>query len=271
MEDRLRIQKGFWAQTPHMLLLPVFFAVFCFVYEPFGVRDYLSGLGTLSHGVHTVLLSSILLVWMVVARSIFLALRRSLIGQWWQSWVWCLIEVVGASLFFALYITLSSKGAIPYFQAVSDSSKMLSLTLIYPYAALAAMQLLRNGETESAEKEAASDGGLMKFYDEHRRLKLTIDATAILSIGAEYNYIKVSYLDGGQVKEYTLRASMKSQEAPALAHGLVRCHRSWFVNPRHVKLLSRGEGGLFQAVLDAPAHRNVPVSKQYYDSLSSLL
>ena len=55
------------------------------------------------------------------------------------------------------------------------------------------------------------------------------------------------------------------------AHGLVRCHRSYIVNPRHVKMLSRNKEGVIEAELSSPLLDPIPVSKQYYEHLSSLL
>ena len=54
-------------------------------------------------------------------------------------------------------------------------------------------------------------------------------------------------------------------------HGLVRCHRSYFVNPAHVELLKKDESGYALAHLDCDGAKNIPVSKKYYDSLVSLL
>ena len=54
-------------------------------------------------------------------------------------------------------------------------------------------------------------------------------------------------------------------------HGLVRCHRSYFVNPAHVELLKKDASGYALAQLDCEGAKNIPVSKKYYDALVSLL
>ena len=63
---------------------------------------------------------------------------------------------------------------------------------------------------------------------------------------------------------------MKKIDELVSRYGLVRCHRSFLINPSHVKMLKKGKEGVLQAELDeCPAL--VPVSKRYYDNLASLL
>ena len=72
------------------------------------------------------------------------------------------------------------------------------------------------------------------------------------------------------MKDYALRNSMKAVESLVEGKGLVRCHRSYMLNPLHVKALSKGKEGVIEAEMDAGCPP-VPVSKRYYDNLSSLL
>ena len=64
---------------------------------------------------------------------------------------------------------------------------------------------------------------------------------------------------------------MKSFEADARKHGLVRCHRSYYVNPRHIKVLSRDKEGIIYTEFTRDDVGRIPVSKQYYDQLADLL
>ena len=64
---------------------------------------------------------------------------------------------------------------------------------------------------------------------------------------------------------------MKSFESDAAKHGFVRCHRSYYVNPRHVKLLSRGKDGIIYTEFIREGVSRIPVSKQYYQKLADML
>ena len=56
---------------------------------------------------------------------------------------------------------------------------------------------------------------------------------------------------------------------PALV-GVVRCHRSYYVNKTHVQALQKDREFTY-AVLDVPSASRVPVSKNYYEQITSLL
>ena len=83
--------------------------------------------------------------------------------------------------------------------------------------------------------------------------------------------VEDQYLEGELHKEYSLRQSMRGIEELMEKHGIIRCQRSYFVNPRHVKVLRRDKEGLIQAELDVSGIRPVPVSPKYYEDLSKML
>ena len=112
---------------------------------------------------------------------------------------------------------------------------------------------------------------LIRFYDGQKRLKLVVSSTAVLYIEAEENYVHIVHLDNGRVRDYTLRSSMRALEDTLSRHKLVRCHRSYFVNPAHVDMLRKDENGYALAVLDREGVKSVPVSKRYYENLTAIL
>ena len=78
-------------------------------------------------------------------------------------------------------------------------------------------------------------------------------------------------MEGEKLKEYSLRQSMRGIEDLMSKHGIIRCQRSYFVNPRHVKVLRRDKEGFIQAELDINTSKPVPVSPKYYEQLSKML
>ena len=52
---------------------------------------------------------------------------------------------------------------------------------------------------------------------------------------------------------------------------MIRCHRSYYVNPLHISVLSRGKEGQIVAELKTAQEVAVPVSRQYFEALSELL
>ena len=123
----------------------------------------------------------------------------------------------------------------------------------------------------SPDAPEAKEEDLIRFADTTGRLKLVIAHDVLLYIEAQENYVRVHYLEGEQLKEYSLRQSMRGIEELMERHGIVRCQRSYFINPRHVKVLRRDKEGFIQAELDVPHIKPVPVSPKYYEEVSRLL
>ena len=78
-------------------------------------------------------------------------------------------------------------------------------------------------------------------------------------------------MDGDRVAIYSLRNSMKSLEPLMQKHGMVRCQRSYYINPQHVKVLRKEKEGVIMAELDMQGVSAIPVSPRYYDDLAKLL
>ena len=167
------------------------------------------------------------------------------------------------SMFVALYITLMYRGEYAYFHMVGNCLYGLLLTLIYPYVVLN----LAFAYVGEKEKEVYDDS-LMRFVDNTQKLKLMIASSAVLYVEADENYVHVRYMEGERVKDYPLRASMKSLEELMQKHGLLRCQRSYYINPQHIKVLRRDKEGMISAELDVPNQKSIPVSPKYYEAVA---
>lgn len=265
MTKILRLPEDFWHELIYMLTVPAFFIGFCFLYNPFDIKGFLM-MGNLKYGFHILMITCIILLTLSLTRTTLFLIIKKFDLKWWQYILWCLGETFIVSCFAALYIVLFKGG--DYFQILSSAMKFVYLAVVWPYLLLALIQIIDNKDDEIKTAEAREDNSLVRFYDEHKRLKLTIAPSSLLYVSSESNYVKIGYLESGRVREFLLRASMKSIEG---SRGLVRCHRSYFVNPEHVKVLRKDSDGLIYAEMNLPTVPAVPVSKQYYQSLSSLL
>ena len=82
---------------------------------------------------------------------------------------------------------------------------------------------------------------------------------------------EIVYTENGTEREYTLRSSMKAIDEMCQDNGLVRCHRSYYINPAYVKVLRKDKEGVIFAEMDSRNVIRIPVSKTYYDHLAELL
>lgn len=258
--------RRFIPQLLHMVVLPVFFFTFLLIYRPFEVQLLL---GTSYFGVHISLFSSIILLSTIVVRLIYyfvpMKITYTLYG------FWCLAEIIFMSFFVALYIWLALRSDTPYYENLTLSFQIVSLSLIFPYVIMAlAMRIYDFHEKSQIALEPAS-GKRMRFYDHKHNLKLVLVPQAVLFISSDENYVNIHYVENDKVKTFVLRSSMKAIEELCVENGLVRCHRSFFINPSHVKVLRKDAEGVVYAELDASDSRHIPVTKRYYDSLTALL
>jgi len=247
----------------HVLAMPVFFLAFILIYESQWMLEFLEiGQGYM---VNALLISCILIGVMAASRIPMTLLGKSIRLSWWQYAIWSFAEVAVFSCFAALYMALVY-GDYGYFPALGKCFCIAFAVLPYPYIVNAILfALIRPDEAAEIEEN------LVRFTDSTGRLKLVIARDVLLYIEAQENYVSIHYLEGELQKEYTLRQSMRGIEELMERHGIIRCQRSFFVNPRHVTVLRRDKEGFIQAELDIANGKSVPVSPKYYEQLSKLL
>ena len=261
------IQK-FWYHLIFVLVIPAFFAGFSALYDTFGIREELC-YGGRTFDFHLVMLYCIAIVFLLITRSILYFLnRRAKSFLWLHHLLWCVGEIFLLVYIFAMYTSLFSHK--PYFECVLMNMGYICLSFIYPYSYLIIGQIFDEMKN-AGKREEVAESRLLRFYDDRHKLRLSLESDSVLKVKADYNYIEVYYLERGEVKSGSIRSSMKSIEEDAASKGLVRCHRSYFINPAHVRILSRDRDGAIKATLDRDDIEPVPVSKKYYASLSEML
>lgn len=258
-----RLFKRFIPQLIHMIVLPLFFFAFVLIYRPFGLP---SVFGTSWFGVHVTIVACIIFVSIVVTRLLYYYLPLRLNYSLYM--VWCFGEMSFICVFSSLYIWLIQSNTGSYFDVLSKSFEYIVFTLIIPYSIIALCLRIHDLTNIKAEP---SNSARMRFYDNNRNLKFVATADTILYIGAEENYVNIFYTDNGKVKCFILRNSMRSIDELCLTNGLVRCHRSFYINPAHVRVLRKEKEGMVSAELDMDDVRDIPVSKTYYNHLAEML
>ena len=250
----------------HVLVIPIFFLSFVLIYQSEWMVSFLNmGMDSGRLVFNVLMLMCILIGVLCASRIPMTVCRRRLHLTWFPYVLWSMAEVVVFACFAALYMALMY-GNYGYFAALGDCMLLAVATITYPYIIITAVTCA----TYPDEKEAAEED-LVRFADNTGRLKLVVANNVILYVEAQENYVSIHYMEGEQHKEYSLRKSMRGIEELMDKHGIIRCQRSYFVNPRHVKVLRRDKEGMIQAELDIPNIAAVPVSPKYYEQLSKLL
>jgi hypothetical protein len=267
MEKRLKTLLGGMSTVAHILIVPLFSFVFTILYRPFGIAEALD-IGGVDYTFNITILYCILLGSVAITRTLLYLLRHKMAPSRLGYAVWCLGEVVVASLFGALYATLMDAGDATYFEYVGGVCSRLFGIAIYPYALL---YLCLELHTASLGNEEVDSSALVKFHDEYQKLKFVIDSSAIIFLRSEENYVNIHYADGERTKKFVLRSSMRALEEQMVRHGLVRCHRSYFLNPSHVKMIRKEPTGMVVAELNETGLEPIPISRKYQDEVTKLL
>lgn len=251
----------------HSLVVPVFFLVFTIYYRPSAACGLLT-METASFTFNVTMLFCIALLSLSITRGwLYLIGRyREITGLPYL--MWCLAETLVASLFSSMYIVLMSDG-LPFFEIAGATFLNLLAIAVYPYSFLwlgFEIYFRHNERTEQAE-----DNSLIRFYDEYKKLRLVISPEAVIYIKSEDNYVRIHYLDRNRVKMFVLRSSMRALEEDLVRHGLVRCHRSYFINPPYIKIVHRDDSGQIVARLKIDGTDSIPISRKYQGEISRIL
>ena len=256
----------------YALVMPAFFLLFVLLYEPTRLCSLLR-IGEAFHpegnafSFNTAIVTSIILVALMLSRILYFLLRKAVSHTLGIYGLWCLLEIVVSSGFVALYLTLRGHGETEYFPLLGMCTSALISILVYPYAILTLYYMFKQAQ----QLPLPDEGTRLKFYDSRHQLKFITTVASVLYIEAAENYIILHYSENGVEKKYQIRNSMKNIEPLCASAGFVRTHRSFIVNPSHVKLIRRDPGGFYFADLGTSREEGIPVSKKYYDSLAAVL
>lgn len=251
------------------LTVPLFYFLFVLAYKPFDIEVFLAA-GQGHFSLNLIVSTLIVLGVMVFSRMLLFLLRGVLDLNWSLYVLWCFGEAIVAGLFLSIPMGIGWADR-PYFTIMSLCILYMAGILVFPLSLISMAVQLHVLNKRADLAPAVDEKTLIRFYDEQKRLKLVVASDAVLYIEAEENYVHIVHLDNGKVKDFELRSSMRALEEVLQRHGLIRCHRSFFVNAAHVDLLKKDANGYAMAQLDQEKVKNIPVSKKYYDSIVTLL
>ncbi|MBR4660620.1 MAG: LytTR family transcriptional regulator [Bacteroidales bacterium] len=247
--------------------IPIWFILFVLLYEPSGITPWLEMAPRDLLHTNLSIVASILLVTLTGTRIAFHFMQRNLFNATWTNYIlWCLGEFFLCAALSSIYMSLMGDGQ--YLPELIHCIRYLFSIIIYPYVIISLMLAMKRDEDPAAQGD---EGRLIKFYDSSRKLKLSIVSDAVLYIAAEENYVRIYYLENENVRNYLLRASMKSLESVVQGKGLKRCQRSFFINPAHIKALRKEPSGIILAELDVNGVSAIPVSHTYFEEISASL
>lgn len=250
--------------------IPLFYFLFVLAYKPFLMDEFLA-VGAGRYTLNLIVCTLIVLGVVSLSRMLLYILRRRLDLNWPLYILWCLSEAVVSGLFMSIPMGIGWGGVRPYFTVMSLCVLYTSGILVFPLSIISMAVQMNELVREIGRPVIPEEKTLIRFYDDQKRVKLVVSSESVLYIEAEENYVHVVHLDNGKIRDLVLRSSMRSLEDTLKRHGLVRCHRSFFLNAAHVDLLKKDANGYALARLDQEGAKEIPVSKRYYQAVTALL
>lgn len=248
-----------------ILVPPIFFFLFWYIYNPFsgGDASLLSSRWEEHAPFCCAILSAIILVTTALSRTVLYFYHRHAEPITSSRYLlWQVVEFLACVFFADLFVSLYFHTT--YAHHLLTVAGYGALTLLYPYLGLWLTALNRDKSERLSllEQSQAHEDEPIKFVDEKGVTRLVLAAPKVISIESAANYVDILYDNNGTASRFSLRTTLKAIEPLCVDHGLVRCHRSYLLNLKKVKLLRKTPDGIM-AEIDFPGVEDIPVSKSY--------
>lgn len=251
--------------------------VFLVIYSPysetawFGVAKSESFLLTTTFVVASVL-------FLIISRTVMYLLSKQHIKMTYMKYtMWMLAEIVIIGVFHAVlsmvYIKITNY-TVSFIVTKSILITLLALGVPYLVASMwIVISDMRNTLLVTDTKNVASDGeaiaqniDIINIADNKGVLKLSVKLDNLYYIKAEDNYTIVYYSRNGLLNRYMIRCKMQTIEDTFRDTPLMRCHRTYVVNIKKIKVL-RHESDGFYIDFDFEGIDPIPVSKTYSEAV----
>ena len=251
--------------------------VFLVIYSPysetawFGVAKSESFLLTTTFVVVSVLL-------LIISRTIMYFVSKKILKMNYLKYsIWFLSEIILIGVFHAMLSIVFVK-MDDYSESflITKSILITLLALGVPYVITTMWSIIkemRNTLLVTDSNAVASDGeaiaqniDIINIADNKGVLKLSVKLDNLYYIKAEDNYTIVYYTRNGMLYRYMIRCKIQTIEDNFKNTPLMRCHRTYIVNSKKIKVLRHETDGFYMD-LDLEGIDPIPVSKTYTNAV----
>lgn len=266
-----------------ILFTAVFALVFINVFSPFNSRQWIPEASDFKYFVLSCVLvlsgMAVVALSRVIMYKIYSGGRKGLSLMAYLSWVAC--EIFFMSVVFSLFEIFFFNDERDVMLIMKISFKNTSWVLLLPYCLtwLYFSWCDKNQKLKTIVDDAGGTDGdaagkvlktMINFTDSKGEVKLCVRLADLLYIKGADNYITIFHRSGSQIESVMVRNTMKYAESSLKDKGIVRCHRSYMVNKRYIKMFSKVKDG-FEVKLETEPSVQIPVSKSYVNDVFELL
>ncbi len=265
-------QSGKWK----LILFTTFFAfVFTNIFQPFGIYT-----GNIEQNI-TVFIEIIIALTSLLGTLIFSQfLLRRLFNLTEFSYlnltVWFLFESVLIATLWAVLSVLID-GLITGFISIWVECWVECVILIAPpyFAAIFLLNYKEKKESidqlrNEINKNKINPNQIIAFKDTSGKEKISISLKDLLAIESNDNYVTIYYRFDNSIEKYLLRNTIKNLEEELKQLKVIRCHRSYMVNPSNIIKKEKNQKGLSLFLKDLEG-KTIPVSKTYFSEVEKIV
>lgn len=176
--------------------------------------------------------------------------------------IWLIIEIALINL---VYIILYGNPIGNFINDLEFSLKYTLLSIWLPYSFAILIVYFRNHriEIESLKTNAnkPAEKRLIVFRDENGKIKFSVLASDLLLIESTDNYVSIFYILQNKLQRKLLRNTLKNLEEMLKENAIIRCHRSFMVNPANVEFMQKNGKKLHIKIKHFD--KSIPVSEKY--------
>lgn len=256
-----------------VLFTAIFAFVFIIIYRPFGYENWYGNIGNLELYAGTVVVVVLGMVTIILSRIVmFLFNKNHEITLAVYIWM-IIIEVLLLGAFYTALEKVILKDDRPTSGLFINAVQNTTLILLIPYilsGLFFAWSDIRKKLDQVVQQFRDPAEIFIPFKDENGILRLTLKSVNILYLESSDNYVVVNYLDNEKQKKYLVRNNLKNLEKNLKDYPIFRCHRSYSVNIRNVKMIRKVRSG-YELVMAIGNEECIPVSKSYEKKILELM
>jgi hypothetical protein len=239
----------------------IFSVIFLNVFEPFNIARWYSDSGIIKF----LRLSSYGFVIAIVFLFTQFPLRKIFKVHEFKIKSYLLWLVVEIALINLVYIFLYGNPIGNFRNDLVFSVKytLMSIWLPYSFAILIVYYKNQRAEIESLKSNANKpvEKRQIIFKDENEKIKFSVLAKDLLLLESTDNYVSVFYILENKVQRKLLRNTLKNMEEMLKENSIIRCHRSFMVNPAKVEFMEKNGKKLVLKIQQFD--KTIPVSEKY--------
>jgi DNA-binding LytR/AlgR family response regulator len=255
----------------------VFTAIFAFIfiviYRPFGYDKWYGNIGNMELLAGTSFVVILGMVLIIITRiAMFFMKKTHEITLAFYIWMIAAEIFLLGGFYTALEVFILDDVRSPlnlFINAVENTS----LILLIPYTLsilFFAWKDIKRKLDQVVQQFRDPSEIFIPIKDEKGVLRLTLKSMNILYLESDDNYVNVYYLDNDKTKTYLVRNSLKQLEKNLKEYPIYRCHRSYSVNIKNVKMIRKAKKG-YELIINSQKGECLPVSKSYEKKILDLL